>query len=391
MNEVAECESFDVRFVRARYGGGKTHFLRSLAADARRSNWVTAYVLLKHGEVELDKFHTIVAEIADKLEFPDGERGVRQLLTRALDGLARRGGNVRGGQRALSVLPRCQKIIEDFCRNHGLSYDFMLFCQMAMKGFLADDSLMLAEYGNWLAGGRTALRIDPKELAMRPEDSKTRASVSQLKPLGLGDADQLVRLLALLTRQAGNVGLCLAIDELELVSGQSTYRRKNSFQTLRALVDQNDLAELPPGACLFLAATPEMFEHPDMFPSYKALQDRIETLPSLSGRDGINYRAPVIDLDKTELDSTQLRQLAENIIQVYRASGRHVPDETQLHTDRIVAAIVSSSYVIARPRLLCRCMLDLLDGGLGIDIRQEIAVRIEEMQQNREREIKCDD
>src|SRR5206468_12855753 len=61
LDELADCEYFDVRFVRARYGGGKTHFLRCLQAEAKTRGWATAYVLLKHGEVELDRFNTIVA------------------------------------------------------------------------------------------------------------------------------------------------------------------------------------------------------------------------------------------------------------------------------------------------------------------------------------------
>ena len=321
MDEIAECEHFSVRFVRARYGGGKTHFLRSLIADARKDNWATAYVLLKHGEVELDRFQTLAADIADKLELPQGERGVLRLLRRALEEISSRVGNVTSGQRSLAVFPRCQKIVEEFCRHNGIGYHFTLFCHIAMKGFLANDTFLLGELAEWLSGGQNSIKIDPRDLAMRPEDSKTRASAVQLKPLGLGDADQLLRLLALLTRQARCKGLCLALDEVELVSGQTEYRRKNSFQTLRALVDQHDSQELPPSACLFIAATPEMFERRDMFPSYKALQDRIETVPSLIGRGAPNYKAPVIDLDKTELNAAQLEQVANNVIEIYGATG----------------------------------------------------------------------
>ena len=61
----------------ARYGGGKTHFLRCLQSEAKARGWATAYVLLKHGEVELDRFNTIVAEIADKLELPEGKQDCR--------------------------------------------------------------------------------------------------------------------------------------------------------------------------------------------------------------------------------------------------------------------------------------------------------------------------
>ena len=91
LDELADCEHFDVRFVR-RYGGGKTHFLRCLQSEAKARGWATAYVLLKHGEVELDRFNTIVAEIADKLELPEGKRGLPLLLKQALLGIAKRNG-----------------------------------------------------------------------------------------------------------------------------------------------------------------------------------------------------------------------------------------------------------------------------------------------------------
>src|ERR1700759_2721754 len=97
LDEVADCEHFEVRFLRARYGGGKTHFLRRLQLEAKARNWATAYVLLKHGKVELDRFNTIVAEIADKLELPDGGRGLPSLLRRALSALAKRNGYDRSG------------------------------------------------------------------------------------------------------------------------------------------------------------------------------------------------------------------------------------------------------------------------------------------------------
>src|SRR5262249_54427685 len=84
LDELSECEHFDVRFLRAKYGGGKTHFLRCLQAEAKLRKWASAYVLLKHGEVELDRFDSIVAEIADKLELPDGDRGLPALLRKAL-------------------------------------------------------------------------------------------------------------------------------------------------------------------------------------------------------------------------------------------------------------------------------------------------------------------
>jgi hypothetical protein len=154
------------------------------------------------------------------------------------------------------------------------------------------------------------------------------------------------------------------------------------------MVDQNDENLMPPSTCLYLAATPDMFEDPKLFPSYKALQDRIEELPSLGGKKPINYRAPVVNLDRTELGAKDLRKLADNVVEVYKcATGEPVGDAVE-RIDALVKAIAEGNYVIARPRLLCRCMVELLEGGLGNDLRQELAVRTEEMRKEREREIK---
>lgn len=388
LDDVGDCEHFEVRFVRARYGGGKTHFLRRLQAEANTRGWATAYVLLKHGEVELDKFHTIVAEIAEKLELPDGKRGLVALLRKSLEGIAKRVGYDPTGLLSFKTRERAQAAISRFCQEHGLGYQFNLALQVCMYALLENDEMRLSQAAHWLGGGRAPLTADPNELSASPSRPKTRATKTTLKPLGLGDAEQLIRLLALFVDAAGYSGLCLAIDEIELIAGQQTRRRNNSFQTLRELVDQSDDNLMPPSTCLYLAATPDMFENPDLFPSYKALQDRIEELPSLMGVGKINYRAPVVNLDATELTEADLRVLAKNVVRVFVAANGDVPGDTVSRIDEIVAAIVKGNYVIARPRLLCRCMVDLLEGRLGDDLRKELATRTEEMRKKREREIK---
>jgi hypothetical protein len=388
LDEVADCEHFDVRFLRARYGGGKTHFLRCLQSEAKTRNWATAYVLLKHGEVDLDRFNTIVAEIANKLELPDGNRGLPALLQQALIGLAKRNGYDPAGAVTFKARERAQQAVSRFVQKHGLGYQFNLALQMCMYALLEKDTMLLAQFANWLAGGRESLTVDPNELSASPNQPKTKASRTILKPLGLGDADQLIRLLALLVDEAGYTGLYLALDEVELIAGQPSRRRNNSFQTLRELVDQNDENLMPPSTCLYLAATPDMFENPELFPSYKALQDRIEELPSLTGKAVINYRAPVVNLDATELGELELRKLAENIVAVFTSANGELKNDALTRVDALVRAVARGNYVIARPRLLCRCMIELLEGRLGEDLREELAARTEEMRKEREREIK---
>jgi len=388
LDELADCEHFDVRFVRARYGGGKTHFLRCLQAEAKARGWATAYVLLKHGEVELDRFNSIVAEIADKLELPDGKRGLPSLLKQALIGIAKRNGYDPAGPMSFKTRERAQRAVSNFVQEHGLGYQFNLALQVCIYALLEKDDPLLAQFANWLGGGGESLTVDPNELSSSPNQPKTKAARSVLKPLGLGDAEQLIRLFALLVDEAGYNGLYLAIDEIELISGQTGRRRNNSFQTLRELVDQNDENLMPPSTCLYLAATPDMFENPDLFPSYKALQDRIEELPSLTGKGAINYRAPVVNLDATELGEKELRDLADKVVTVFKAANGDPDEELLARIPKLVSAVAKGNYVIARPRLLCRCVVELLEGRLGADLREELATRTEEMRKEREREIK---
>jgi hypothetical protein len=190
---------------------------------------------------------------------------------------------------------------------------------------------------------------------------------------------------------SGAKGLFLAIDEVELIGGLTERRRKNAYQTLRALIDQNDPNQQPMATSLFLAATPEMFEDRAMFPSYKALQDRIETLPSgISGRK-LNYRANVIDLDKTELGSEELLELGKQIVALCGKGEHEIAEDVSNRLSKLVQTITTKRYVIARPRLLCRCVVDLVEGTLGDDLEGEVAARNEQMVKERKKEVRGDE
>src|SRR5208283_674276 len=148
--------------------------------------------------------------------------------------------------------------------------------------------------------------------------------------------DQLIRLIAVLVLTAGYRGLLVGLDEIELMAGmRDRRRRENSFQTLRSLIDQNDPYRQPPSTCFFLAATPYMFEDREMFPRYKALQDRIEELPSVGGAQRINYSAPVINLDRTEPGVLELRQIADKIKAIYNVAYDSIPPNFEKRRDNL--------------------------------------------------------
>ena len=388
MRHTAEDAAFEVRFVRAAYGGGKTLFLRCLEQEAQHDGWVTAFVILKHGHVELDRLETLAAELCVQVELPGGNRGMAALLRAALEAVATGAGFRRDQYNTAAAQALAKHRMSEFCASKGISYDLALATQSAMVAYLDGDQVHLDQIAHWFGGASEKLAIDTQRFGPGGGVPTTRASTTQLKAVGAGAAEQLLRYVALLVELIGAKGLFLAIDELELIGGLPERRRKNAFQTLRALVDQNDPKQQPPGTALFLAATPEMFEDRTMFPSYKALQDRIETLPAgISGR-GLNYRANVIDLDKTELGAPELLALGEQIVELCRKGEQEIAADVLTRLPQLVQTITATRYVIARPRLLCRCVVDLVEGVLGENLADEIAARNEQMVKDRRKEVK---
>jgi hypothetical protein len=138
--------------------------------------------------------------------------------------------------------------------------------------------------------------------------------------------------------------------------------------------------------CMYLAATPEMFDNPEYFPRYDALATRIQPL----GQD-INWRAPVVDLDRTPLDKTELYQMALKIREVHRVAYGD-PAAKRL-ADGIVKAFVDevskSRFRIAKPRLLARLLVDELERARQQDTTWQPAVSItQSVQQTAEKILK---
>src|SRR5947208_11376795 len=109
---------------------------------------------------------------------------------------------------------------------------------------------------------------------------------------------------------------------------------------------------------MYFAATTEMFESEHYFPRYEALATRIQAV----GKE-LNWRAPVIDLDKTPLSPAEMRQLAQNILRVHQiAYGRAAAGTlTSDLVERFLEEILATRFRIAKPRLLTRIIVDELE------------------------------
>lgn len=373
MDENAEDEDFEVRFVRARYGGGKTLFLRRLEYEANQKNWATAYVLLRHGKVELDKVHTFANELAEQIRVGDEGRGLSALLKSGILGIGRQCGFEPGKTSSGDTHERVLSTLSNDCASRGFSYDLTIALRSAARAIIGRSEDRVQLIARWLGGGQDKLPVPARHVG-----NGNPGSDIFLKPLGIGAAEELIRLMAVLVQWSGRPGLFVALDEVELIGTLPAKRRANAFQTLRALVDRKDIATQPPATSLFLAATPQMFEDPQMFPSYKALQDRIEKARPIGPDRRVNYKSPVVDLDATELGEPELLAVGRLIVELNCISGEPTPADMSRQLKEIVKAVATKHYVVARPRLLCRAVMDALDGQLGTDVEQSVAALNEE-------------
>jgi len=379
MAETSEDQDFEVRFVRARYGGGKTHFLFCLEQEAQAREWVTSFVLLKRDLVELDRFSSFVREVARNIKLPSGEIGLGGTLKSASTHHLSRFGITPGKTVSLSNKEHARRDFSNYCAGRFIAPPFLPALSVYYAANLENDWDQVESIRGWLAGGDSAIVLDARYNPGR--------HLVRIKPLGPNLAEEQLRVIAILCQLSGNSGLLIGVDELEIIGRLPSQRKANSFQTLRALVDQNDPQRQPPATCLFLAATPEMFEDADKFPSYKALQDRIETLPNLGTGNEINYRANVIDLDRTPLEKSDLRALGLTLVSLHELAFGKAPANIGESLDKVISQVISGKYMMARPRLLCRCVTDLLNGQLTGELPVEVGVRARQLQEIREREL----
>jgi hypothetical protein len=162
-----------------------------------------------------------------------------------------------------------------------------------------------------------------------------------------------------LVRDAGYAGLILCVDEVEELARLRTQTRQDqALQALREFVDHGGGEGGFKHLCMYLAATPEMFESERYFPRYDALATRIQPLS-----DGINWRGPVVDLEKTPLDEGQMRRVAERILRVFRTAYGQLGGSDRLGESigPLVSAVMTTRYRIAKPRLLARMLIDELE------------------------------
>jgi hypothetical protein len=248
--------------------------------------------------------------------------------------------------------------------NKNLPGDFKTVVSAYPRAALLNDTKCLRNIECWLKGESTPVSI-PTSYSLSPGRKisfpGTSAAFSKpvvIKPIMTASSLDVFRGLLWLLKECGYKGLILSIDEVEqLARLKPSMRIQRALQMLREFVDNTDGDIGLKNLIIYFAATPVMFDGEDYFPKYEALRTRIEPVS-----ENINWRSPVINLEKTMLGSEQLTVIAIKIRDIYNIAyyikENIMPDAEIKET---VKEIEHSPYRIAKPRLLCRVMTDQLE------------------------------
>jgi len=375
LNEINEDGGAVVHFVRGAYGEGKTHFLYYLEELARDLGWASAHLECRRDKVELDKFETVYPSVIQKLRlFPDvldvdenaNDDPALKLLDLWSEKLLNEVGYVRQAvMRPIESETKLFELLQKRVMRRNLPGDLQTVLCAYPRAMLQDDFGARRDLVAWLKGENRTFHI-PGVLLSKPGQRVNAPGVNPrlvqaitLRPITSATSLDVFRGVLWVLTQCGFSGLILAIDEVEQIARlRPSVRRERALQTLREFVDNTDGDIGLQRVAIYFAATPNMFDDEEYFKSYDALATRIEPVS-----DEVNWRGTVINLEKSMLTKQQLQWVAARIREIYEVGyGR---DSTiTLSNNRlttIVTTVDNSRYRIAKPRLLCRVVVDELE------------------------------
>jgi hypothetical protein len=307
----------------------------------------------------------MITEIADKGIDPGMVDGGRWLLDKWAKLMMAKAGYSSGPvRRTMEVDERLCNLLQKHVMETNLLGDFRRVLFAYARATLLGNAGIRNELSEWFRGDERRVTIPINLIQSQPPGGAiggASRSVPTLTvaPIGRATSLEALRGVLWLLRTSGFSGLVLCIDEIEEIAKLSPKKRQDqSFQTLREFVDNSDGALGIRHLCTYFAATPEMFESEHYFRRYDALATRIEPV----GKE-INWRSPVVDLDRTPLTASQYGQISRKVRDIHGVAYEW--DPTKLVTDdalnSIVGSVLRARYRIARPRLLCRVMVDELE------------------------------
>jgi hypothetical protein len=361
--ELEISEGALVRWIKGRYGNGKTHLFARLIEIAHERNWITSYVQISgRGQgTELHRFEEIYAAIIDNClprdlasgrdgQFEPGRIGGWDWLLdhwytslRALAG-ARDVGDVPSF-RLRDVIGQAVTAFQRRWGVHGAFAEALRHYSLARADGDEEFTQLLLE---WFKG---------HDVHSQPAVKPRLRSMGIREPISRRNAKEMLRALSVFLRYRGFGGILILLDEVENVLQQPPAARRTGYTILRELIDNVDDRHGMTRTIFYVSATPDLFDGEKGITENEALATRV----LLRGGDGANPVAPVIDLTAFPLSKDDLLQLAERIASLHAIAGSWRPP---LDIGRSLGALLSGE--LARnpdltPRMWVRIVVESLD------------------------------
>jgi hypothetical protein len=326
------CTKGRLRIVNGRNGDGKTHLMHLIADMALKSNFAVSYVVIGPDTplFRSDKVYAAIGRSLSTLSNPDGA-GLRAVLDpdRPDPAIAKSFRDKAATIRAIrSIDPSFAQAAYRFCTQQTANVD------------QTQDLLLL---GAWLEGSQAHL----KELGIS-------ATVDA------SNGTRMLRSLVLLLRHFGFKGLVVLVDEVESVLNLSKNKRRDSFQTLRLIIDREST---PEHVLISASTTPPMFTDRDRgMQTYPALWSRVQPIYETS--EFVNYRATLIDLSRSPLSPDEYNLVGSAIRAIhsiaYEWDASRVSDKF-ISAAAQVAAAGRLTLVFSTTRVFVKSIVETLE------------------------------
>jgi hypothetical protein len=348
----------------APYGGGKTHFLLSLAARATEENWATCYLQCKLN-VSLGDWYGLYQHVAKSIQLPgSNRRGIKLVFQAALEQMRKR---AEGAPEPEFALDKMLAALEDDDWPHSS----FATVAVALLQHLRDPRQNQA-------AGEAALRW------LQGEPDRLTAQERQLLHLGTltgkgksQHGQTLFYSLAKFVPRAGVNGLALLFDEMDSMLNVRGKALEQILVSMRVLLDAPDqrMDRLP----LFgvFAAVPDIQQQ---MQKAQFLASRFKVvLPFHQGDDN----APVLDLSELGSQNEMLRAMGEKLLNLgIQVHGWKLNLEMQRRNLRNLADVTAKRRLEVNARRLfvktwCSLLEEQARNGEGEKNESELSNLIE--------------
>jgi hypothetical protein len=336
------CTDGRLRIINGRNGDGKTHLMHLIASQSLNANFAVGYLVVSK-ETPLYNWSVVYGAIG------------RSLITK--------GNPDNGGLRViLNPDNPDPAIAADYSAKsttirqiRGIDPNFAQaayrLCTQQTANVDQDQDLLLL--GAWLEGEQSKLR----QLGISTTVDQTNGV-------------RMLRSLVLLLQHFGFAGLVVLVDEVESILNLSKNRRRDSYQTLRLLVDRENT---PAHVLIAASTTPPMFTDRERgMQTYPALWSRVQ--PAAQSSDLVNYRATLIDLTKSKLSIEEYSAIGSRIRSIHaKAYGwdASVVSDTFIGACAALAASNRLTLTYSATRVFVKAVvetLELCNQHPGIDV-----------------------